>query len=516
MTDASPVLAPPRLPPEAKNWLWIEDNARALGIHLTGSKGSGKSRLLGRRIAFFDAYRHVPTLVIDPTGEVIRNLIDRILWMERPIQDDMLARIRYVDIGHPNRTATMPLYYRLGDEPLNTIANRYLNLIRRLDINLQSAPIQGWNRVQRVGRALGMILAALDLQITEAELLLTHPEAFAARLNEALARNPRELADPVRYYREALLPLPLKERLQEADAYLSKVSVITWDPALTALFGADTATLDWRALHDEELIYLIDFSHLEDDETKRLVLTWLVRSFLAAIRHMGKTRPKPISVIIDELTYLLSDPSIAADLLTNDLIELIDVLSRNFKLWLTLAHQEMYQVNERVGGSLMTLGTQVLGRTTDMETAKRLAEQYYPTDFYKLKKTEPHYMGDGTGGYFRTHETTVEFTTDEQIEQNARRFMTLPTFTFMVGAAVREGSPATALRRASIARLDEGQFVNAPLVDQVLQALLEHYSPRTADVQQAIAERQEALATLPRSAAPSTPAAVRTRRRSEA
>lgn len=508
-------LQPPVLPPEAKTWLWLEDNARALGIHVTGSKGSGKSRLLGRRIAFFDAYRHVPTLILDPSGEVSRNLIDRILSMERAVQDDMLARIRYIDVGNPAWTATMPLYYRLGNEPLNTVASRYLNVIRRLDVHLQTASVYGWNRVQRVGRALGIIAAALGLQITEIELLLTHPDVFRDRIDEALAGNPQELTLPVRYYRSVLLAFDLDDRLKEADAFLGKVSLITWDPVMSAMFGADSASIDWQALHDQELIYLIDFSHLEGDDEKRFVLTWLFRSFVAAVRHMGKNRLRPISVIVDELTYLLSDASIEADLLTNDLIELIDVLSRNFKLWLTLAHQEMYQLNERVSGSVMTLGTQILGRSTNLDSAKLLAERFYPTDFYKIKKTEPHYMGDGGGGYFKTHDTTVEFTADEQLETHARRFMTLPTFTFMVGAAVREGAPATTLQRGSIARLDAGQFVNAPLVDQVLAALLQRHMVPVGGVRAGIAQRQDIQgAGLDRTTPPAkTPS--RTRRRGE-
>ena len=42
-----------------------------MGTHIVAGKGSGKSRLMGRIIAFLDFLQGVPTVIFDPHGGTI-------------------------------------------------------------------------------------------------------------------------------------------------------------------------------------------------------------------------------------------------------------------------------------------------------------------------------------------------------------------------------------------------------------------------------------------------------------
>src|SRR5581483_1293104 len=77
----------------------LSDTARTMGIHIMGSRGGGKSRMMGRGIAFGDFMRGVPTVVIDPLGQTIDNLIDKFRRLPDDVQRRHHRRILYVDVS---------------------------------------------------------------------------------------------------------------------------------------------------------------------------------------------------------------------------------------------------------------------------------------------------------------------------------------------------------------------------------------------------------------------------------
>src|SRR4051812_1480633 len=180
--------------------LWLPDTARSMGIHLLAGKGSGKSRLMGRGIAWDDFIRGIPVVIFDPVGPTIDNFLDKLTRLPREYQECLWKRVIYVDMSDSSgRVTPMPLYYRLGTESFYSISQRYLDVVRRVDPALQSASILGWNQLWYVGTYTGMILSALDLQITEAEHLLRHPEAWVTRINQAVQTHP-ELVDAASFF----------------------------------------------------------------------------------------------------------------------------------------------------------------------------------------------------------------------------------------------------------------------------------------------------------------------------
>jgi hypothetical protein len=50
-----------------------------MGIYLPAGRGTGKSRLLGRKIAIQDFLAGFPQVIFDPVGATIDNFLDKVL-----------------------------------------------------------------------------------------------------------------------------------------------------------------------------------------------------------------------------------------------------------------------------------------------------------------------------------------------------------------------------------------------------------------------------------------------------
>src|SRR5262249_41154115 len=149
-------------------------------------------------------------------------------------------------------------------------------------------------------------------------------------------------------------------------------------------------------------------------------------------------RYQPISLIVDELTSLLTVDPVSADLLAADIDELVNVLARNYRLWLTVAHQELFQMSERLQKTLMSMGTQVLGVTSDPDAALDMAGRFFRYEPGWVRKIEPVYMSVAHTVAVIDYRTT-EFTPEEQLLLKSYEFTGLRQFQFLVRPARAEG-----------------------------------------------------------------------------
>jgi hypothetical protein len=128
----------------------LSHSARSMGIYLLAGRGSGKSRIQGRVIAWQDYIAGIPQVIIDPLGATIDNFLDKVLRFLRYVPKSQHAqfwqRIRYVDMsGNADAVVPFPLYYRMGTErSLREIAERYLQVILKSNPSLRQAQVQGW------------------------------------------------------------------------------------------------------------------------------------------------------------------------------------------------------------------------------------------------------------------------------------------------------------------------------------------------------------------------------------
>lgn len=82
---------------------------------------------------------------------------------------------------------------------------------------------------------------------------------------------------------------------------------------------------------------------------------------------------------MDELATLYNfDVQAGSSIFAADLDESINVLARNYQVWLLLALQELFQIDEKSRKTLLTMGTKIIGVTTDSEAALTLAQALIP------------------------------------------------------------------------------------------------------------------------------------------
>ena len=481
--------------------LALPNAVRNMGIHIVAGKGSGKSRLMGRMIAAHDFAASVPLVIFDPHGTTIDNFLDKLTYLTADQQRRIAPRLVYLDMsGKSGFVPSLPLYYRLPGDSLADVAQRFLQITLKLDPSLTGASILGWNALKRVGTNTGMVLAALGLQITEAHRLLRQPEAWVTRLQQLASDDP-ETKPAVDYFLNEYLALDVEQRKREAESFLSKVMDFTHDARMQAMFAAGSSTVDWEAAIERRNVVLIDFRDETDDLQIRFKMLWLLNGLLEYIKRRGPTRERPVSLIIDELAYLLALNSSGHDLLTADLDVLINKIARNNNVWLTLAHQEMYQLPESIQQTLMTMGTQIIGLTTDEETALALARRYFRFDPHEVKRYQRVYHQ----GVVIDH-TPVELTADEQARLNSELFTRMQPYQFWVAPCPQEGGVSTTLIPTSTAAYDAGRFVNESLVSRARQTLATRSTPKLETTLVQIQERQAQLdAQLTAAPAPGGP-----------
>jgi hypothetical protein len=190
----------------------ISRSSRSMGIYVLAGRGTGKSRLLGRKTAVEDFFAGFPQCVIDPVGATIDNFLDKVAriiqYLPTSQRQCIMQRIRYIDMsGKAGYVVPFPLYYSLGTErSLLEIAERYLQVIIKSNPDLFHAQVLGWPPLHRIGVYCGLVLSALGLQITEAESLLSRPEEWerSGRFAEAERRSP-EAKPAVAYFRTTYL-----------------------------------------------------------------------------------------------------------------------------------------------------------------------------------------------------------------------------------------------------------------------------------------------------------------------
>jgi hypothetical protein len=152
-----------------------------------GAPGVGKSRLLGRVLAWGDFLSGIPQLLCDPIWTTIDNFLHKLVtelhYLPESEQSKYRERVRYFDMsGSQGYVLQLPLYFRLGTErSLREIAVRLPQLYRKSEPDLATRPIMGAAPLTKIGTYTGIVLTALGFQITEAESLLRHPTAWFDR-----------------------------------------------------------------------------------------------------------------------------------------------------------------------------------------------------------------------------------------------------------------------------------------------------------------------------------------------
>jgi hypothetical protein len=425
-----------------------------MGIYILGSRGSGKSRLSGRVIAWQDYRAEIPLVVIDPLGGTIDNFLDKLFrflqYVHSAKHSQYWSRVRYVDMSGKDGVITpFPLYYKLGNErSLREVAERYLQVILKSNPSLLNAQVQGWPPLHHIGVHTGMVLAALGCQITEAADLLRHPEQWLDRFTQAEHRYP-EVGPAVDFFRDEYIPMREADRRRLSNPFMDKIFPFSLDPHLKAMFGSNTPGIDWREVERERQTVLLDFRHEQDPEMRRFKLLWVFSSLYEHIKLRGRS-PQPLAVLIDEISALTNKIMSGDNPLAAELDEFINQYMRGHNVWLTCIHQELHQIDEQLRNTLLSLGTYIIGGTSGMDAARLLADALFLRDPSRVKHWRKVWMSGGSvhGVPQPAYVVDVEpefMPLEEQKELFAQRVKRLGLFQFLLRPALSEGKIGTAV-----------------------------------------------------------------------
>jgi hypothetical protein len=387
-------------------------------------------------------------------------------------------RVRYVPVsGYGGYVSSWPIYNEAkSGESFSTRAQRFVDVIARVDPNLQTASMQGLNALSGAAHPGGIVLCALGLGIYHLWDLLRNPMAWKAQLERLEQEYPEtvEAIDDLRM----LAAMSDRDRLSQLMSLRSKLRPLRLDPTFKAVFGGTTPSINWGDVVAEKQAVLIDFRGMTD-EMKKFCLLWVYNSFLTFIKDRGHTKMHdPISFIIDELSYLVGTTGTNAELLTADLNELVNQISRSHGLWVTLATQELFQLPPKLRQTVLSVGTVLLGQTSDQQQAEELARRYMPYDPYLVKDARPIYTpvmpsqrGWDKPTVVQSETSYTYFTKDEQIAKNSWIFRKLEKFHFLIGQSKREGELPTSLNEISIENLDPNQYQERAMTDPIRASL---------------------------------------------
>jgi hypothetical protein len=439
----------------------LSAGAQFNGTYILGAKGSGKSTLEAA-LAWHHYLCGIGQILIDPIGV---GLTDTFLWkllrflwnMPFFSQARYLARIKYVNIAAKDYIVPFPLIYKTGAErSLLEVAERYLHTILISSPWLLHAQVQGWPPLHYVGSQTAIVLAALDYPLTFAQDLLRHPEAWerAGRFHEAVSRYP-EAAPAVAFFREEYIPAGEANRRRLLNPYFDKIFTFTLDPNLRAMFGATTPGIDWEEVERKGQTVLLDFRHEIDLELRRFKLLWVFSSLYEYIRLRGR-RTQPLGLIIDEFASLCHKLPGGENPMAELLDEFINQYMRNHRIWLTVAHQSLFQIDEQLRNTLFSLGTYAFGRAATMPEARLLADLLYRTNPNLVKHWRKVWMGGGSLHGRPLDPYIVDYEPEfmplaEQQELFAQTITRQKLFDFLLRPALREGEVSQEVIPISIA-----------------------------------------------------------------
>ncbi|MCC6457907.1 MAG: hypothetical protein IT328_23335 [Caldilineaceae bacterium] len=448
------------------------------GMRWVGGPGTGKTRGMALTVVWPHVWHAWPAIVVDPTGALCSYLFNKVVYFDEETQSRLWPRLRYVDMAATDFIVPMPLYKRRGEETLFAIANRFPEVLKRLDEDLVSAPILGWNSLHSCAIYAGQIAAALGRQLDFVADLVAYPQRYKNELRHALALHP-ELDHAVSYFRALMDPTSNSLRDRRTGSFLTKLLPFLADPLLLATFSAHEGGIGWAKEMNLGHTVLLDFGGEIDRERRQFKLIWCFLEIVEFLKSRGTAgRKAPILFALDEISNLTNERSRDNSIVGRDLHELVTVYGRNYGIKICCAHQYPSQLEPAINHALLQLGTQVIGNVQHPDDALYLARQFHRYDPALVRKYEPLWMnvqelvGRDTFSFPRViDERTTEYTADEQLLILANEITNLPPHTFLVRPALDEGNLTGALRRASLERLDAGLYPDDATVAEVRRRL---------------------------------------------
>ncbi|GIF47494.1 uncharacterized protein DUF87 [Asanoa ferruginea] len=284
-------------------------------LHVLGSTGSGKSTLLLNMI-LDDIHARRGTIVIDPKGDLVLDLLDR-------IPASHAKRLVIIDPDQPAGTTLNPL---AGDDP-DLVVDNVVSIFGKIFAKHWGPRMDDVLRV-----ACLTLLRKSNATLTLIPSLLQDRKfrhAFTADLDD-----PEGLRGFWEWYETAPLPL----RSQVIAPLLSRLRNVLLREFPRRTFGAPRSSFDMRRILDGGILLARLPKGQIGEETARLTGSFILASAWQAATgraRLPETQRRDAFAYIDEAHNFLNLPGSVGDMLAE---------ARGYHFGLTLAHQNLSQM----------------------------------------------------------------------------------------------------------------------------------------------------------------------------
>ena len=440
-------------------------------LMIYGYSGSGKSKLLGHDICFWNAEREVGTLLIDPIGGAINWFLGRVSREQPELEENIIycnmagQRIGNGEVFVPSWPL---LYRRFPTETHYEMANRYIDITARTEQAFRGAPIQGLSRFSNILTNLSMVLGALELPLLDAvDLLRNHR---TKKWQERLARAEKHPDDSgVRFAVSELQHFFRQkpyEQNQQIEPLINRLAFLWHDEISQVMFSNNEPAVDLDDVVSEGKIVLLDFSSAFTGKIPefRLFWVWSMIQEWAASRPANQTQ-QPLTILMDELSYFTNGAHLDIESIISEFNAFLQQRRRNSNIRFVGATQDMRLLPATEGANMQQvvqqIPSQLYAKVGDPETAMQIAERYYDYSPYKVKQEHIGYHSEEisprVGRIPATSKSvpyvsSVEYVSkEEQITKFAQILMNLKDGEWML-AEGRGNRPAADLTRIHLPR----------------------------------------------------------------
>ncbi|MEX2551529.1 MAG: type IV secretion system DNA-binding domain-containing protein [Actinomycetota bacterium] len=286
-------------------------------LHVIGETGTGKSTLIAQMV-LQDAKREVAAVVIDPKGDLVESIIER-------LPEGVEERTCLIDPDDPDFAVGLDLLGGGGDD---LVVEQAVGVFRRI--------FEPWwgPRTDDIMRACCLTLRHIPgATVTEIPLLLTNTD-WRREINFRL-RHVVGLSDFWTWYDK----LPERLRNEQIAGLLNKLRAVLLRGPSRVIIGQSKPKRSFESLLDQGGLVLVRIPKgTLGDETSRLLGGFVVaRVWQSCMKRIGlpdHMRPDT-TLYVDEMHNYMALPRSFEDLLAE---------ARGYHLSLVLAHQHMGQL----------------------------------------------------------------------------------------------------------------------------------------------------------------------------
>ncbi|MBU4480057.1 type IV secretion system DNA-binding domain-containing protein [Patescibacteria group bacterium] len=364
-----------------KTHFGIKASDRLRHVYIIGKTGMGKSTLL-ENMAAQDVLNGNGVCFIDPHGSAVDTLLDY-------VPENRVDDVVYFSPADVNFPIAFNVMEDVSPDKRNLIAQGLLSSFKKI-----------WGEEtfsDRMEHILNNTLLAL-LEYPDSTML-SIPRIF---IDTDFQKDViKHITDPSvkNFWAKEYASWDDRYRKDAYSAVLNKVGQFTSNPVIRNIVGQPKSTFDFRKLMDEKKILLVNLSIGQVGESNANLLGSMMTTkiFLAAMSRADSSKDE-LSKLPEFYLYIDEFQNLAND-------SFADILSqaRKYKLALTMAHQYVEQMPEKVRSAVFgNVGTTIAFRIGSFDAEifeKEFSPVFFSDDLVNLDKFQIYLrlMIDGAG-----------------------------------------------------------------------------------------------------------------------